>query len=357
MDRKARCTNLELLRIIAMFLIIAHHFVVNSGITEKYDFNNITVNMLFLQFLGMWGKMAINIFVIISGYFMCNRKLTVKRFCKIYLEAKFYSIVIFLIFLIAGYEVIGVGSMLNLIFGYLRNPNNGFTASFLMFYLFIPFYNMLIENMNQNQHKCLLCMTIIYFTFASTFLLSDSVFHEPLWYMILYFFASYIRLYPANWMNNNKRIGLGLLGLIFLAYTSILVVDFVGVKFGFVHAYYMVSNSNKLFAFLIATFMFLFFKNMRMKNSPIVNKIAATTFGILCIHASSDAMRIFLWKDLFNVSDHYSIPLPDLVLYSMATIVGVFVICMLIDMFRIRFIEKPVFNWLDKYKWFNNEVY
>ena len=39
-----------------MFLIIAHHYVVNSGITALFDFNDLTVNMIFLQFLGAGGK-------------------------------------------------------------------------------------------------------------------------------------------------------------------------------------------------------------------------------------------------------------------------------------------------------------
>ena len=31
---KKRSSNIELLRIIAMYLIIAHHYVVNSGLTD-----------------------------------------------------------------------------------------------------------------------------------------------------------------------------------------------------------------------------------------------------------------------------------------------------------------------------------
>lgn len=65
-----RSSNLELLRIIAMVAIVSHHYVVNSGITNHFDYANITPNMIFLQLWGMWGKTAINIFVMITGYFM-----------------------------------------------------------------------------------------------------------------------------------------------------------------------------------------------------------------------------------------------------------------------------------------------
>lgn len=354
---KERNSNLELLRIVAMILIVAHHFVVNSGVTGNYTFDNVTGNMLFLQLWGMWGKTAINVFILISGYFMCVSKFTVKRFAKVYLEAKFYTIVIFMILLAAGYEKLGVGSLLNLVFGYIRTPNGGFTASFFMFYLFVPFYNMLIERMSRREHRILLVLFIIYFTIAPTFLFSGSVFHEPLWYAVLYFTAAYIRLYPEKWTKDNKICGSILLLSVLLACASVLVVDFVGAEFGFTSAYHMVSDSNKLLAFVIGLFSFLFFNNLKIKNSKVINRIAATTFGVLCIHASSDAMRTFLWKDLLNVAGHYGMPLGGLVLYSIASVAGVFIVCSIIDMIRICLIEKPVLNWLGKYKWFHRELY
>ena len=352
-----RSSNLELLRIVSMLLIIAHHYVVNSGITENYNYSNITTNMVFLQLWGMWGKTAINAFVMITGYFMCTSKLTVKRFGKMWLEAKFYVIVIFLVLFFAGYETVGFGSILNLLFGLVRNSNAGFTSSFFMFYLFIPFYNLLIEKMSRRQYHCLLGILIFYFTVVPTFFFTNSVFHEPLWYMVLYFVAAYIRLYPVSWLENNKICGSILIVTILTAYASVLVVDFVGVKFGFESVYYMVSDSNKLFALIVGVFSFLFFKNIKMGNSKIINRIAATTFGVLLIHANSDAMRTFLWKDLLHVKDMYFLPLGELILYSVVCMFGVFIVCSLIDMLRIRFLEKPILNWLGKYDWFHGTLY
>jgi hypothetical protein len=340
-----------------MLLIVAHHYVVNSGVTANYDFNHITVNMVFLQLWGMWGKTAINVFILISGYFMCTAKLTVKRFSKVFLETCFYHFIIFLILLIAGYETVGLKRIFKLVFAYIYGANNGFTSSFLMFYLFIPFYNLLLDKMTKKQFQWLLGLLLFYFTFASTFLFATAIFREATWYMVLYFVAAYIRLYPMEWMKRNRVCGPILLGSILLAYASVLVVDFVGAKLGFDSAYYMVSDSNHFLAFIIGLFAFLFFKNLNIKNSKIINKIAATTFGVLCIHASSDAMRTFLWKDLLDVSGHYSLSLPNLILYSIVSVAGVFIVCSLIDLLRIQFVEKPVFRWLDKFKWFHKELY
>ena len=59
-------TNIELLRIVAMLAIVAHHYVVNSTVAGLFDPMHPTANSMFLQLWGMWGKMAINVFVLIQ---------------------------------------------------------------------------------------------------------------------------------------------------------------------------------------------------------------------------------------------------------------------------------------------------
>ena len=56
---KERFSNLELYRIICMMLIVAHHCVVNSGLTSPegpMSENPTSVNTLILWAIGMWGK-------------------------------------------------------------------------------------------------------------------------------------------------------------------------------------------------------------------------------------------------------------------------------------------------------------
>ena len=51
-----------------MLMIIAHHYVVNSGITELYNFSQVSGNQLFLELLGWGGKAGINCFLLVTGY-------------------------------------------------------------------------------------------------------------------------------------------------------------------------------------------------------------------------------------------------------------------------------------------------
>lgn len=351
-----RNSSLELMRIIAMLTVVAHHYVVNSGITELYDMQNITINMVVLQFWGLWGKTAINAFVMITGYFMCTSKLTVKKYFKMLFEVKFYGIILYIVFLVAGYEVFTLKRVFTVVFSTAYGMNRGFTSSFLMFYLFIPFLNILIKHLTKAKFRMLVGVLLAMFTLSSTFFFNSAIFHEIGWYTTLYFVSAYIRLYPFKWMEKNVVCGTMLFASIALSYLSVIVVDFFGTKVGFYKYDYMVSDSNKLLAFLVGVFCFLFFRNLKIKSNKAINLISSTTFGVLLIHANSDAMRTFLWKDILNVATMYTVDVGRLFSHAIISMLVVFAICSVIDILRIYFVEKPVMNYLASKKWFNKEL-
>jgi hypothetical protein len=110
--------------------------------------------------------------------------------------------------------------------------------------------------------------------------------------------------------------------------------------------YWMLSDSNKLLATLNSVCLFTLFKNINLKYNPIINKIAASAFGVLMIHANSDSMRSWLWGDLLNnVKAYHS---SYFVIHAFLSVIGIYIVCTLIDMLRIKFLEKPFFNWYDK---------
>lgn len=78
-------------------------------------------------------------------------------------------------------------------------------------------------------------------------------------------------------------------------YASVLVMTWLGIG-----PYFFLSDSNKISALAVAICFFLFFKNWKLKYNRIINKIASSTFGVLCIHANSGTMRQWLWSDVCN---------------------------------------------------------
>jgi len=356
---KVRKSNLELYRIIIMLLIIAHHYVVNSGLTSAGGpiiADPTSAKSLFLLLFGAWGKTGINCFVLITGYFMCKSQITFKKLAKLVLQVMFYKILINCAFWISSYEPLTLKGLSRIIL--IRTVGTGFTPAFLLFFLFIPFLNILVTNMNEKQHILLLALVSYMYIFLGTMPFFSITMNYVSWFMVLYLISSYIRIYPKKIFDNAKVWGWLSLIFIVIASLSVLVCAYISKIIGKSVWYAFVQDSNTLLAVLIGISTFLFFKNLNMKHHPLINRISATCFGVLLIHANSDIMRNWLWKDILDNVGMYNSSL--LFLHAVLSVLGVFAICSIIDMARIKFIEAPFFNRFDKEfdklsLWFNQK--
>lgn len=338
-----RESAIELFRIITMLCIVAHHYVVNSGIMNEITRENVfTFPSLFSLLFGWGGKTGINCFVLITGYFMCQSQVSGRKFLKLILEIEFYRVVIYLIFLLSGYSQFSVKQLLKALIP-LYGLGTGFTGSYLVFYLFIPYLNLLIKAMNQVQHLALAGLCILTGTICQTFLKTPAAFTYVGWFMVLYFIASYIRLYPKKYFNNKRLWGIVLLVSLLLSWGSVITGAWIYARWGYSVYYHFVSDSNKFLAVTTAVSAFLFFKNLGLEYHPVINKVAASAFGVLMIHANSDAMRQWLWKDLLNNTGAYGNSY--FAVHALLSVIGIYVFCALIDMIRIQCLEKPFFSW------------
>lgn len=338
-----RQSNFELLRIIAMLIIIAHHYVVLSGVTELYDFTQISPNMLFLQFVGCGGKMAINIFVLISSYFVCLKNIIWEKVLKLILEILFYNILITSIFWLSGYQSLTFLSFFRQILDPVLTIGYEFVGSFIVFYLFVPFLNVLIGQLSKKQHFKLMMLAVSFFCICYTLTVLQAC-RYVLWFMTLYTIGSYIRKYPNKYTEQKKYAILSMLLFLFMTWGSIYMIDIWGGKFGFYNYYYFCSDSQKVLALGLSVSIFVLFKNIHIKYNRIINTFAASAFGVLLIHSNNWTMRHFLWDDLLKVPNlYYSVWLP---LHFIFSIVSIYLFCFFIDKIRAFIFEKTLYPYL-----------
>lgn len=345
---KERDSNLELYRIIVMLLIIAHHYVVNSGLTTVGGpiYENVwSFRSIFLLIFGAWGKTGINCFVLITGYFMCRSDITARKFFKLFLQIMFYRIVIHSIFWITGYEPFTLKNVIIPLIPVI-SIGSGFTPAFLMFFLLIPFINILIKNMNEKQHILLLSLLLFIYVFLETVPKFSVKMNYVSWFGVLYLISSYIRLYPKDIFKKTKMWGWLTVLFILTASVSVVVCAYLSDRLNTFIPHEFVQDSNTFLAVAIGVSSFLFFKNLNIK-SKFINTVSATCFGVFLIHANSSYMRRWLWMDtLQNVNMYDS---PYLVFHAVLSVLAVFVICSVADYLRIKFIEKPFFKMWDKH--------
>ena len=141
--------------------------------------------------------------------------------------------------------------------------------------------------------------------------------------------------------NNKNRIGLVILIIIMMNIMTV-VLELLAAKieiFSNVENY--VSNINSPFVLTLTILIFTIFKNLKVKNNRVINKIASTTFGIYLIHENV-FLRDIIWEQLVNGNKY--INLPFLILNAVGGVAGVFLLAMVIDFI----IEKLIINNLIK---------
>lgn len=341
---KQRSSNIELYRIIVMLLIVAHHYVVNSNLLDLLSKDEFSFRPLYFYVLGMWGKIGINCFVLITGYFMCTSRITLRKFLKLVLEVEFYNISIYLLFVIWGYQDFSIIDFSRRIWLVWR-VQDGFTTCYLLFYLFIPFLNVFIDNLSQIKHKYFLYLTLSIYSVLPSIPHIRVDMNYLTWFCLLYMISSYIRKYEPRALNVLSNL-VGVFSIVLIALLSVVVLRYVSIKMNMNLHYFFVMDVNKVVGLVTSIVLFNYFRNINIPSNKLINAIAATTFGIYLIHTNSDSMREWLWIDIIDVCGHYAIN--HYIFYSLFFVIAIFIVASLIDYLRIKTIEKWFFLCYDR---------
>ena len=334
-----RYSNIELLRIIAMLLIIAHHLVVHSGLLAQFGpiYSNPTeLKSQCILILGAFGKTGINVFVLISGYFYAKKEFLFEKYVKLFFEVLFYRVLIHIIFLCAGFEYFTFLDYIKIVIPF-STIGTLFIDSYLAFLLFIPFLSKLVSAMNQKQHRNLVLLLLTLFSLLGNFKapgIRISIMNYLSWFIVLFFVGSYIRLYPHKLFSNIKYLLVSTISLLLLCCASILFCW----HNKWSDPYYFVSDSNMPLAFLLGVSLFLFFEAIRIPYNKFINTLAAGTFAVLLIHDHSATMQRWLWQDLLNIKSYYEAPF-----YYLFIIPAIYILCSTIDQIRIHYLERRLF--------------
>ena len=150
-----------------------------------------------------------------------------------------------------------------------------------------------------------------------------------------------LRMYPEKWFSDRKVWGSLTALSVIAAMGSVVNLTWMSDRFNStIYHYTFVADSHKIFAVTTAISSFMLFKNLKIPNNRIINTVAASTFGVLMIHANSDTMRQWLWIDFLNNAGAYGSRYAYI--HPIVSIAGIFAVCTILDRFRIRYFEKPL---------------
>ena len=147
--KKNRNSNLEIYRIICMFLIVVHHYALHGFSNLNLDFS---FNKIILDILTLGGKIGLSGFILISGYFMINSKFTFTKFLKILGQVLFYSITFLTLFatILEPVRPIGMNQILKSILP-ITFSAYWFITNYILLMILSPFINKLVFSLSKNR--------------------------------------------------------------------------------------------------------------------------------------------------------------------------------------------------------------
>lgn len=188
----SRSSKYELLRIVAMVLILIHHFCMYAGNDDLPLANAIANDVLMCG-----GKIGVNVFVIITGYFMVTSRFKVQSFLRVLCEAWFYSFVLGLLCALGAPETFDIKTFLK---SFLPTSNGlpWFVTAYLGLYLMIPWLARFAREAPKEVLRRLLVVGFVVFALIPTLTGSMFVTGNLTWFVYLFLLSGYIRLYGFN---------------------------------------------------------------------------------------------------------------------------------------------------------------
>ena len=324
-----RNSAFELLRIFAILFIIAHHFSVHGGFyfAGLEQTSLVVFNKTWIDFIGQLGKVGVNLFILISSFFLIdNTRFKTKKFLSLLLEMLTFGIVIGVAFFFKNKTEFSIPWLKSLLFPF-GSSSWWFMTNYLLLYLFSPLLNRGIRGLNKKAHLILTIVFLVIWSLLPTLIAKDYAFTNIGWFITLYLVGSYIKLYDVSlkmkpWAGILLSIGI---------FVTWFVCKFLFARYYAGGNYYLsrlqtwfnLINMNNAGQVLATFIMFLSFKDIKMRNIKPINFVASTCLAIYLFH-DHDNIRHYLWIDLFkNASWAAS---KYLFIYSIGIILLVFVV-------------------------------
>jgi surface polysaccharide O-acyltransferase-like enzyme len=324
-----------------MLFIVLSHACGHGGLDKASA--PLTLNKFFLQW-GSLGSMSVNIFVLISGYFMCEKEFKLVSVSRLLAQTWFYSIALFLVCRFGfGYSY----SMSQLVTVFLPTIfcEYWFLSAYIILLLLSPFLNQLLAALSRKQHLQLITTTLFLWVVIRTFTTSEMMGGATPHFVTIYIIGAYFRKCPQNWFSVKRHRIMVTAGSFALLFLSSVAVSLVAIKVpALAEKVNFFYSRNSLLAVSCAVGLLNIFLYCKPFYSKQINTIAGCTFGVYLIH-ENPVVRTLLWKKLLYVAPY--IDSLTLIPRILLNVVIVFCVCILIEFLRQKTIDKPLANCVD----------
>lgn len=322
-----RNSSFELLRIVAMLMIIASHFSQHGGF--EFPFSSITLNRLWQQFLFLGGQRGNDIFILISGYFLINsQEVKFIKLFRIILSFVFFGVLVSALRAASSTGIFSVKLLIDTLKYWW------FILAYIVLYTIHPYLNMFLTRLSHKEYKSFLKAAFIYWCIIPTFTRWDFGGNSLINFMCVYSIGGYFRLWDKTQEVGNSYFILYGIFFMLADWLVILLMDIAGLK-------HEIFAENALYfwgmmkpcTIIAAVCFFLGFRKLGIPHSKIINTFAGASLGVYMLHENKFSQNLF-WHEIFRTSSFQDSPY--LIPYSLAIILTVYISCTIIELLRSK---------------------
>lgn len=292
--KKKRDANIELLRIVAMLMIITLHFNIHSKalLVLGEPASNVQIFATVLEAIAITG---VNVYVLISGYYLSSSKVRLSKVLLLILQVYFYTLLISGAMMIVGAYSVKPEDKLDRALRYLfpiSSEHYWFVTAYVIMYVLAPVMNAAVNTLKRKQLKTVIIGLLTWFCFIKSIVPvkfgTDRMGYDFGWFICLYLIAAYIRKYNIVLFRDAKKSALVYLISVVVIAAFSLVFYKINFDTGNFNYYAEVPcHYNFFFALTGALGLFSVFRFMRLKENlfaEAIRIIAPYTLGVYLLH-------------------------------------------------------------------------
>lgn len=336
---KARNYGIDLLRIVAMFMVLFLHILGNGGIL--FELEPLSAHGITAWFFEIAAFSAINCYGIISGYVGISSRYKYSNFAVLWLQVAFYSVIITFVYHLRYPALVSSNDLIGSFFP-VCNQKYWYVTAYAGLFIVIPLLNAAVHSLSKKQLKLTLAAMFISFSLLPSVFVKDIFMtgwgYGMLWLMFLYLIGAYAKLY--GFFKSSKRL------------SAVIYFSCVIFSWGFKVWEEAASSAGKyadLASGAIAQYtsppmlisglcIFVFFSQLNIGKTAkkLIGIIAPCSFGVYIIHAHP-----LLWDRLITYRYAQYIEYNP---FIMMLLVFLTAVCMFLVLAAIDFVRGMIFK-------------
>ena len=270
---KTRLSNIELLRILSMFMIVLSHFAFHGfwrGGEERYEWvvnplNHIVLNECYI------GGVGVNLFVMISGYFLIgSQSVNIRKLFNLIGKVTFYSLLFYIVAIVFFDVNPNVKEIVNALLPWVYSY--WFVGAYLILYVLHPYINIVINTISEKRLRFLCFLLLSIWGIPYTFLGTAFFGNEMTLFVTMYTIGGYFRKWGGGISKSKMLVALWCSITLWLCIP--IVAEFVrnSIPVFSTHVTYFLSRQSFIAIFLSVSLFYYFAFILKCNENPIINK-------------------------------------------------------------------------------------